>query len=78
MLTKLRKRLFLAEILFDGINFREHYVEGSKRFKGQQNLVNGSDPGTLIRTQTYKTERWRGAKGNRAEHKGELLERQAG
>jgi hypothetical protein len=56
-----------------------HVTESrSNSFKGQQNLVNGSDPGTLIRTQTYKTERWRGAKGNRAEHKGELLERQAG
>jgi hypothetical protein len=37
--------------------------------------VSGSDPGTLIRRQTNKTERQRGAKGNRAEHKGELLKR---
>jgi hypothetical protein len=78
MLTKLRKRPFCAEILFDGNYFCEHYEEGSKRFKGQQNLVSGSDPGTLIRWQTYQTECWRGAKGNRAEHKGELLKRQIG
>jgi hypothetical protein len=42
------------------------------------NLVSGSDPGTLIRRQTNKKERRRGAKGNRAEHKGELLERDTG
>jgi len=42
------------------------------------NLVSGSDPGTLIRRQTNKTERRRGAKGHRAEHKGELLKRQTG
>jgi hypothetical protein len=30
-------------------------------------------PGTLIRRQTFKRERQRGAKGNRAGHKGELI-----
>jgi hypothetical protein len=35
--------------------------------------VSGSGPGTLIRWRTNKMESQRGAKGNRAEHKGELF-----
>jgi len=39
------------------------------------NLVNGSEPGTLIRWQTLKRGRWWGAKGNRAGRKGERIVR---
>jgi len=40
--------------------------------------VNGSEPGTLIRWRNFKTGSWRGAKGNRAGHTGELFDRRVG
>jgi hypothetical protein len=65
-----------------GINFGSQNTTGNifpaKTFDGLSVLVNGSEPGTLIRWQTFKTGSWRGAKGNRAGHTGELFDRRVG
>ena len=67
----LRKSSSNREISFDRKCVPGHDVFGSKGFTEQLSRVKRSGPGTMIRRPIAKSNRSRGAKGNRARYSGE-------